>query len=269
MSAATNTLSALILGAALAGCASSQEQVSPLDSPDPLDAGAPVDAGPDAAPPKVDAGTLKRTVMTRSPFGGAPGNHLIDGDFELSTVPHAGAQLGWTAYSDTGNGEVDLRTETGGLCRSGLRCAVFEPKTVLFIRGASARGKGNIASAWAKLPEGVACAKVRPILVTCDTLDVGKQLAASAKDADGWCQYTAAIGKADLATCVYVENTLATGATALLDAFVLGPDDGTVQPLSSEAWAPEASTVATLQSLRETMIRSMPFGRRPRPLIGP
>lgn len=269
MSARTTTASLFVLNAifVLAGCAASEETRSPLGGGD---AGTTVDAGSDAAPPPppVDAGTRKRTVMTRAPFGGAPGNHLIDGDFEFSTVPHAGGQLGFRAFTADGNGEVDLATETGGLCRSGLRCAVFEPKTILFLRGASADGKGHVASGWVKPSGDSACSKVRPILITCDTFNVLKPLsAATGKGEDGWCHYTAAIGAQSLATCVYVESTLPTGATALVDAFVLGPDDGTVQPLAAESWVPEESTVMALENMREAIRRTLPLGRRPRPDI--
>lgn len=249
------TLAALLT----AGCGA-DERLAPVA----VDAGAPKDAGDDAAPPPVpDAGTVKRTVMERNPFGGPAGNQLADGDFEFSTLSYAGAQTGWRAFTGDGSTPLVLATETGGLCRSGLRCAVLPSSTVLLIRGTSANGKANLASAWAKVPAGATCSMVRPILITCDTFAIGKQLLAKKADAEGWCHYTAAINQSDLATCIYVDNTLPKDTTALLDNFVLGPDDGTV-PLEAEFWVPDAETSARLAAIRDYEIAHMPFGRRPR-----
>ena len=159
-----------LLSLAVAGC-NSGEALSPVPQAI-VDAGADAaaDAGVDASPP--DAGTVKRTVMTRSPFGGPAGNLLVDGDFEMSTVPQAGAQLGWRAFALDGKTPVNINTETGGLCRSGLRCAVVDPTMQILIRGASAaQGKGNMASGWAKVPSGAYCKVIRPLTVDCGTDD--------------------------------------------------------------------------------------------------
>ncbi|MFT3774637.1 MAG: hypothetical protein QM820_55505 [Minicystis sp.] len=222
-----------------------------------------MDAGTDAAPP---AGTVKRTVMERSPLGPPVGNHLFDGDFEFSTVPHAGAQLGARAFSGDGSENRDLAMETGGLCRSGLRCAVMEPSTLLLLRGASANGKGNAASAWAKVPEGAVCSVVRPILINCDTFTINKTLGPTTKQAgpDGWCHYAVSISAQDSATCIYVQSTLKEGQTAILDAFTLGPDDGTVQPLAAEFWVPDAETVIRLENMRARERATMPLGKPPK-----
>jgi hypothetical protein len=253
-------VTALAIAFALVACGDG-EKLSPLPVPG-MDAGA--DGGDTPPPPAPDAGTVKRAVLDRNPFGGPSGNLLADGDFELSTVPHAGAQLGIRAYTSDGSGAVDLATETGGLCRSGLRCAVVQPATVLLLRGTAANGKGNVASGWVKVPAGSACNVVRPILITCDTFAVGKLLSAKKPDADGWCHYTATLTEQDQATCVYVDSTLPTGATALLDSFMLGPDDGTVQPLEAEFWVPDAETARRLDRLRAYAIATLPLGRRPR-----
>jgi hypothetical protein len=246
-------LLALALG--LAACGSLDEKLAPT-------ATEIADAGPDAAPPP--ATSVRRTVSTRNPFGGRAGNLLVDGDFELSTVPQAGAQLGWRAFSADGSGTVNLATETGGLCRSGLRCAVLPKGAVVLVQGTSARGKGNVASAWAKPPADATCSKVRVILVDCESFDVHAQLTSEDKGADGWCHYGATLAEQQSPTCMYVESSLAKDTTAILDAFFLGPDDGTVQPLAAEHWAPEPELVATLQRIRAHEIATRPFGRAPR-----
>jgi hypothetical protein len=253
-------LLSLACAASLLACGGG-EALAPLAG---LDGG--LDAGLDSGAPPADAGalTVKRTVTQRNPLGGRPGNLLVDGDFEMSTEAQAGSQLGVRAYSSDGSAEVLLTLETGGLCRSGLRCAVLPSATVLFMRGTSPLGKAGVASAWAKLPDGAKCSQVKPILIDCDTFDVGKQLVAEQALTDGWCHYSAALDASDMSTCVYVESSLVKGKTALVDDFVLAPDDGTIVPQQAIFWAPEADLVARLAALRETVRRGTLLARPPR-----
>jgi hypothetical protein len=204
--------------------------------------------------------------MVRSPFGGPSGNLLADGDFEFSTVGSAGAQLGWRGYTGDGNQTLVVETETGGLCRSGLRCAIVEPSMLMLLRGASAKSTGNVASGWAKIPYKASYGVVRPILISCDTFTVNTVLSAAKykPDKDGWCHYSNTIPRQDSATCIYVDNTLKEGTWALLDAVVLGPDDGTVHPEDAEFWVPDAATVARLENMRAHELATMPLGRAPR-----
>jgi hypothetical protein len=255
----------------LFGC-STDEQLAPAPTAPVaiLDAGpdAPDDAGPDAdasAPPTVDAGTARRTVMTRSPFGGPVANHFADGDFELSTSGGTG-QYGSRAFG-VGNGgtEVGFAVETGGLCRSGLRCAVFAPKTAFLLRGAAAAlGKGNVASLWAKIPQGKSCATVTGSMVTCDTLVIGHALKATTPqpDAAGWCSYSSRLAPSPSALCLYIQNKLGSDETALLDSAVMGPDDGTVLPQAAEFFVPTAELVEELAAVRDTIQRTTVYGRR-------
>lgn len=247
---------------ALTGCAA-DEQLAPLGA-GAADAG-PADASADAAPlpPPVDAGLVKRTVMMRNPVGGPAGNHLIDGDFEFSTTPYGG-QLGWRGFSGDGSQEIVVATETGGLCRSGLRCAVMKPSMLFLLRGTSAKGKGNVISGWAKPAEGSSCSVVRPVLIDCDTFVVLKQVPGKKDGDEGWCHYTSAIGERDTATCLYIDSAVKKDTVALVDAFVLGPDDGTVHPLEAEFWAPEAEMVGRLENLRRLVISTTPFGKAER-----
>jgi len=247
--------------AALVACAADEERVTQVPPPVVVvDAGADSDAPPAPTVPPLP-GRVKRTVMERSPFGGVPGNLLADGDFELSTVQHSGAQLGWRAYTLDGAGELDTHWETGGLCRSGLRCAIFDPGMLMFGRGTAAATKGNVASVWAKMPIDAKCNAVRPILITCDTFAVDKLLSSGKKDADGWCHYSAVLPQQDSALCMYIDSTLKAATYALLDAAVIGPDDGTIHPEEAEFWVPDAATVATLGSLRHLVQSTMPLGR--------
>jgi hypothetical protein len=229
------------------------------------------DAGPDApadadasAPPDVDAGTARRTVTTRSPFGGPIANHFADGDFELSTSGGTG-QYGVRAFSTSGGGDTGFSIETGGLCRTGLRCAVFVPKTAFLLRGAAAAlEKGNVISFWAKIPPTKTCATVTGSMVTCDTLVIGHALKATTPqpDAAGWCSYSSRLAASASALCLYIQNKLVNDETALLDSAVMGPDDGTVLPQAAEFFVPTAELVEELSAVRDTIQRTTVYGRR-------
>lgn len=92
------------------------EQMPPVP---PLDAGE-LDAGPDAAPPK-------RVVESRNPYGNIdPANLMLDGDFEFSGRQ---GQMPWLSFASA---QTTLDFETGGLCASGVRCAMLGKGTVLF-----------------------------------------------------------------------------------------------------------------------------------------
>jgi hypothetical protein len=263
-------LRTLLVAITAASLASSGCSVEEVVSPAPNDAGIVADAAPDAeadaeSPLLPDAGSAKRTVMTRSPFGGPVANHLADGDFELSTSRGSG-QYGSRAFSTgtSAGGEVDFAVETGGLCRSGLRCAIFAPKTALFLRGAAAPlGKGSLASFWAKVPAGKSCASVTALMVTCDTLASGHTVKATSAqpDAAGWCSYGSRLAPSPSALCLYIQNKLTSDERALVDSAVLGPDDGTVLPLDAEFFVPTAELTSELESVRETIRKTTIVGR--------
>lgn len=250
----------LTAAGALAGCLAGCEEgatVNPV-----LGASSGEDAGTDAAPP-VDAGPFKRTVMTRNPFGGPAGNLFVDGDFELSTVPYTGAQVGWRAFTSSGSTALPIATETGGLCRSGLRCAIFEPKMAMYVRGAAANGKGSLVSMWGKVPPDSKCNVVSAVLVACDTGVVTKKLGTDpGPRADGWCNYNTKLTEQDSGQCLYITSSLKTDTTALLDALVMGPDDGTVSVKSAEIWVPDAETVEGAKNAAEYLRRTAPLGKK-------
>jgi hypothetical protein len=264
-------LVAASLALSIVGCGA-DEQIAPAPTAPVaiVDAGpdGPEDAGPDAdagLPPSVDAGTARRTVMLRSPFGGPVANHFADGDFELSTSGGTG-QYGARAFGvASGGGAVDFAIETGGLCRSGLRCAVFAPKTAFLLRGAAAaQEKGNLISFWARVPAGKPCSTVTGVMVSCDTLQTGHGVKATnpQPDAAGWCSYSSRLAPSASALCLYIQSKLVSGETALLDSAVMGPDDGTVLPQAAEFFVPTADLVEELAAMRDTIQRTTVYGRR-------
>lgn len=248
---------AILALALLAGCGGLEEGVNPLATTT-----AEPDAGTTPPPPPPTPEPRKRTVMTRNPFAGPAGNLLADGDFELSTESQGGGQVGFRAFSGNGAGVRTTKTETGGLCRSGLRCAVFEPDTLFLLRGAAAKDKGNVASVWARVPAEASCDVVNPMLITCDTFAVNKKLTADeAPGPDGWCQYSALIPERTSALCLYLQNSLEKGEVALVDSAVLAPDDGTVSAKSASMWVPSEEVVARLDAMRETLRKTTIVGR--------
>ena len=202
-----------------------------------MDAGSNEDAGP-----TPDGGPPKRTIALRNPWGGPAGNLLVDGDPELSTV-HAGdqPQSGWWTFTGSGSTRVDLRFETGGLCRTGLRCAVLEPGRMLVGMGVAAREAGMVATLWAKGPAGMQCDDVlSTYVVDFSQWTISGYLKPTAPDpgSDGWCQYRGSFSEKHTQQCLFVDSKLASGETALVDSARLEPETGTVPPQSAVVVSP-------------------------------
>ncbi len=259
--AGARALAAIAISTALAaGCGGEDLAANPVPLAGDAKPGATAPDYPD--PPDASAGPFKRTVMLRNPLSGPANNLLADGDFDFSTEPEgAGGQLGWRGFSGNGQALHPVRTETGGLCRSGLRCGVLEPDMILFGRGAAAAGKGLVASGWAKVPAGADCDAVDWKLVVCDLPAGAKPMKADGPpDAGGWCHYAALLPEKEQAQCIYITSSLPDGATALIDAAVLAPDDGTVTAKQAEIWVPTAEVVAGLEAVQRSIRSGMRFG---------
>ncbi len=252
------------LALAAAGC-SAVESVAPApqkgaEEPTTTSGGGGQGGGGGSAP-------AIRTVSERNPWGGPAGNLLADGDFEMAIALDGGeSPTGWVALGAKGDQRY-LRGETGGLCRSGLRCGVLEPGVLLFGRGAAAAGVGMAASLWAKPPSGQGCDVVKASMVACDEPNFAADLKPSSKTpgADGWCSYQTTMPKNDRKQCMLIESTLQAGQTALVDGATLlpapPPAQTVLQPLTGER--------AQRYQLAARRIRDMtPFGRT-QPRIAP
>jgi hypothetical protein len=274
MSART-TILALALGALAAGCGGTEPGVNPLAAT--RDGGAPTSSAaamPTATPfpaedagsgaPLADAGVAKRTVKLVNPFGGPAGNLFVDGDFETSTVAAGSSgQFGVQGFDATNGQPRAFAVETGGLCKSGLTCAVVDRTSLLFIRGASASlDRGVVARLAVKPPPNRGCNSVSAVLVACDTQQSAKKLQALPdRGPDGWCEQSAMIPPRDYALCLMVKTTLDAGETALVDAARLVPDDGTVAPRKGEIWVPDAATARELAWIGDHLRKNTRFGR--------
>jgi hypothetical protein len=255
--AAKKAAIAIVLACAFPfGCGGEEHGVNPVplptvDTPEPVPTTPPADAGP-----------VKRTIGLRNPMGGPAGNLFVDGDFELSALAEGQfGQYGWRAFNDTGTAELSIKVETGGICRTGLRCAVLEPASILFARGAAAAGgNGHVASIWIKMPPGDSCDAIRALLVICDSFGILKKLSSEVEpNAQGWCEYGGVLPPRDSSVCLYLESKVT--APGLLDSAVLAPDDGTVSPHSGVLWPPPPDTDARMMSVREISRKGMRFGR--------
>lgn len=250
----------LAIAALVAGC-SLDESLAPATI-GAHDAG-PSDAGLDASPTTPDAGSVKRTIVVRSPLGGNPNDYLADGDFELSTSAFPDAQTPWRSFIAATGAAQSLLTETGGLCRSGLRCAILRAGDLFLGRGAAADGKENVAAVHAKMLNGAPCDDVFVGLVSCADLKTMHALTTSATpDADGWCTFSGRLAATIHSVCLVVEAKSGATPKALIDEARLGPDDGTVNPESVSTWVPDEALVASLARIRPTIERLAP---RPRP----
>lgn len=208
----------------------------------------------------------ERTMMVRSPLGGPANNLLADGDFELSSAYFGGGQYGFRSFSSTGTSELPMLVETGGLCRSGLTCAKIEKGQLLFGTGTAApAGKTHMLSMYAKVPPEVPCNKITPLAVTCSTFDVLAKADPDSDFSEDWCHYSTTFKASDAAVCLYIQNALQPDAVALLDAAVLGPEDGSVPYKSTPAakYTPDPDTAERLLRIRDLVRRTTPFGKKP------
>lgn len=158
----------------LVACGKS-EKVQPPTPPVTTDAGVPAPAA------------ATRTVGYRSPFGDAfqSDNLMVDGDFELTGRTD---QAPWTVYD---NGQQTLNYETGGHCRSGVRCAIIGPNDALIGYMASPATDDAEIRAYAK-PDSGRCADMQIYefdFVTNSTAGTAQPTTTSPGD-DGWCFYT-------------------------------------------------------------------------------
>lgn len=234
---------------------------APSDAGEDAPSDASDDAPGDAAP---DAGPILRTVRMVNPLGGPANNLFADGDFEWSVAPDGdGSQFAFLGFLQ--GGVAPVHAETGGLCRTGLHCAILKPEMALFLRGVAAPDKAkHTVSAWAKIPEGASCSVITMLMVGCDVLTTVKKLPAGEPDSDGWCEYTAAFGGKDSGLCLYVESELEGDDRALVDAATLLPKAST-QAKGFETWVPSAGVLTRLGRVQDTLRRRMPFGRAPLP----
>ncbi|MFO0673221.1 MAG: hypothetical protein U0235_26995 [Polyangiaceae bacterium] len=172
------------LALSLVACSSRGEPSAPVTEPP---AAAPVaTVTPVAVSPK-------RTVEVRNPFGNTEtaSNLMADGDFELTGRFD---QQPWLAFGNSGQSVLNF--ETGGKCRSGVRCLVLKPgDAVLGWFATPKEGKVSI-SFWAR-PIGGTCKDLTVQVMDIDeALGTGNttvDVPAPKAESDGQCHFTSTV----------------------------------------------------------------------------
>ena len=147
----------------------------PPDAPVVPEAGVPAPAAP------------TRTIGHRSPFGDAfqANNLMVDGDFELTGRTD---QAPWIVFT---NSQQALDYETGGHCRSGIRCAIIVPGAALIGYMATPAVEDAEIRAYVK-PDSGKCSDAQIFefdLVTNNTAGSAQATTSQPAD-DGWCFFT-------------------------------------------------------------------------------
>ena len=258
----TSRLTCSVLVLALLAVACQEESLSPVATSAPAPTPTVPATGGGGSGETPPTPTKVREVSFRNPFGEVAENLLADGDFELSFASFDG-QYGWFGFSPLSGSPVPLEAETGGLCRTGLRCARMQRGSGLFARGTAAPdGAEHQVSIWMKStsgsPEGATpCALADVYLIACDSFNVlGGLEAAGSPDAAGWCQLDGVANPSTRALCLYIE---------IGDDDVL-VDSATLLPLEAQANRAKVSRQPTVDQrarmavVRERVRQRMMFG---------
>lgn len=214
--------------------------------------------------PDNGEGVIRR-VEVRNPLGTPADNLLADGDFELSIAPWESSQYPWFAIK--GNGIVPLKAETGGICRTGLRCGVLERNMLLLGTATSAgEGIGMEAALWIKPEQDQGCDVMDAFVLTGSSFDFVAELEpAEAPDPAGWCRFSALVPAEDNALYFYLDTSMMeSGQTALIDSATLLPT--TAAGLEHKTYAklsPSPATVERVAWLRDFVRRTKIYGRGP------
>lgn len=256
-------LAVLVSSLALVSLGCNDETLSPLSG-----GSSSGDASSGSGSSSSGMETPIREVFTRNPWGMPANNLLVDGDFEFSITPYEG-QYGWLLISEASGATLPLNTETGGICRSGLKCGVATKGAILFGRGTSAPElapmRGTLFAKPSEPPaEGADAVKhckdaIEAYAIDCDSFDIIKKFqSVGAPAADGWCEYGVDVPGRRGAVCIYASIAKA----SLMDACTLLPS-----PEPSPSPVPFSLTTGT-ESMKRigAMIKSrMRFGRPPEP----
>ncbi len=225
------------------------QTTQPPDPPVVPEAGVPAPAAP------------TRTIGHRSPFGDAfqSNNLMVDGDFELTGRTD---QAPWIVFT---NSQQTLNYETGGRCRSGVRCAVIAPGDSLVGYMASPAAEDAQIRAYIK-PDSGHCADVQVFQVDLATNQTnGSALSTTQEPADdGWCFFTGKVPALTYAQpALYMQfGTKATSKTAIVDQVsVLPMSVVPVHGITPPYVPPTPDVVAHIQLAGDWLRSHRKFGR--------
>lgn len=179
---------------------------------------------PSPLPPGTTAPRPRRTVERRHPFGNTstPDNLMMDGDFEWTGRQ---GQMPWIAFA--ARRQATLQIETGGRCRSGLRCARLEPGSALIGWIASPRTEPIHVSVWVKPSHGD-CGQLTAAVFDLENQGDAKRGALTADPTpsnQGWCRLRGtAPNFAGAAPVLWLELAPGAPGTLLVDDAVASPE---------------------------------------------
>lgn len=203
-----------------------------------------------------------RTVETRNPFGVPAHNLMADGDFELSTSAGDGGQYGWRSFGS--DGQSSLLTETGGLCRTGLRCGVLRAGSVLYGTATAAPGgAGHQLTVHTKPKDpAVGCKSVMSAYILyCSAFNPLEVLDTDEEpDADGWCRHSIDFPPGNRAPCLYLEAN----QDALIDSAVLLPVGGSAKTTAKSGFVADQALLGRIQQVQKWIRDSTPVRERSR-----
>lgn len=244
---------------ALAGCV--DETLTPLDGD-----GSSGDAGSSSGSTSSGMDAPIREVFVRNPWGMPANNLLVDGDFEFSITTGEG-QYGWLLIDETAGGTLALNAETGGLCKSGLKCAVAPAKTILFGRGTSAAdlapmratlyAKPTDAPAQGSDPAKTCKAAIDAYAIDCDSYDILAHFQSlGAPGTDGYCEYGVDVDGRQSAVCIYANVS----KPSIVDAATLLPSGPGKPKAKSQSLAlPTERMLAVRRLVRSRMPFAAPL----------
>lgn len=205
--------------------------------------------------PPAAAGPI-RTVGYRNPLGNTRvvDNLMVDGDFELTGRT---GQMPWQAFDK--NGQATLSYDTGGRCRSGVRCGSIT-KGQNLVGYFAVPETGSVAVTIYGKPDTGKCTDLRAYVYDLTGTASSSSLVQTmpTPDATGWCTYSGvAKGLARLEPVIYLDDV---GGRVLVDEAVALPVSG---KLMLDAVIPppmDGATQVRARDIAEWIHRNRPYG---------
>ena len=232
----------------LAACSTDQTQAPPTPALT-TEAGVPAPASP------------TRTVGHRSPFGDAfqADNLMVDGDFELTG---RNDQAPWIVFN---NGQQTLSYDTGGHCRSGIRCASIGQGDALIGFMASPMNEDFVIRLYAR-PDGGHChdAQVFVFELASNVISASATPTTTTLDADGWCFYVGQAHAVSYASpTIYIQLAQTTKAKTLVvdQVSVLPASKVPVHGIIPPPQQPSAETQKRIETISAWIRTHRKYGR--------
>lgn len=214
----------------------------------------------DASTPPPASG--RRTVGHRNPFGDAfqADNLMVDGDFELTGRSD---QAPWITF-DPNQGQTTLNYDTGGRCRSGIRCATLaQPDVMIGYMASPLEGKMEV-KLYAKV-SSQRCADLQILAIDLETNAEDKSVNATsqAPAEDGWCVYAGEVDNlAFQQPVLYVSLGTKQDVTVTIDQVsVLPMGEASVHGALPPVTPVDAATQARVAKVAAWLRQHRKFGR--------